>query len=273
MPRGLLLCALNVCVAGASIDLVVFSLLIYEALALSEATFTLEELAEESGFDKRVIRSFIENGLLLGPDSRGRYARYGPGHLTRLKAIRNLRERQSLSFNEVRQALMGMSDEDIRTLAEPPVSPRFRGNRRSSVIDYLDGVRAGLSGQTRDYVACTADDDDDQSGTLRGAPPREQDATLAGTSRKVEPEHGGEDEPPPEARNVSGSPVDRLLTALSSLTGSSGGKGQSRSEVLHRFSVTPDIEISIRNLSDASQIERWGRICDSLREILLGGGQ
>lgn len=239
---------------------------------MSEATYTLEELAEESGFDKRVIRSFIENGLLLGPDSRGRYARYGPGHLARLKAIRNLRERHSLSFNEVRQALMGMSDEDIRTLAEPPSTPRLRGHRRSSVIDYLDGLRAGHSGQNRDYVLASVEDAEDQSNSIQSMRRREQDATHVGSGRKAEPE-SGEDETPLEARNLSGSPVDRLLSALGSLTGSAVSKGQSRSEVLHRFNVTPDIEISIRNLSDASQIERWGRICDSLREILLGGGQ
>lgn len=246
---------------------------------MSEAIYTLEELAEESGFDKRVIRSFIENGLLLGPDSRGRYARYGPGHLARLKAIRNLRERHSMSFNEVRQALMGMSDEDIRTLAEPAASPAGRGIRRTSVVDYLDSIKAGISGYPRDYAGNILDEAsavEDQTGTIRGVMRKEHRPGYVGIGKgEVDGESSSASEADllSELRSLSGSPVDRLLTALSSLTGSAVSKGQSRSEVLHRFNVTPDIEISIANLSDASQIERWGRICDSLREILLGGGQ
>ena len=42
-----------------------------------DTSWTLEELATETGLAPRTIRSYIERGLLPGPATRGRGARYG----------------------------------------------------------------------------------------------------------------------------------------------------------------------------------------------------
>ena len=81
------------------------------------SSYTIDDLAGETGFDRRVIRSFIEQGLLRGPDPMGRYARYSKTHLDRLLAIKALKNVQGMPINEVRRALLSMSHNDIQALA------------------------------------------------------------------------------------------------------------------------------------------------------------
>jgi DNA-binding transcriptional MerR regulator len=55
-------------------------------------TYSLEHLSEESGFTVRVIRSWIQRGLLPAPDGRGRGAHYVQEHLDRLLFIREFQK-------------------------------------------------------------------------------------------------------------------------------------------------------------------------------------
>lgn len=117
--------------------------------------YSIEELADESGFDKRVIRSFIEQGLLKGPESKGRYARYSELHLIRLKTIRYLRDARQMTLGEIRVALMSMTDKDMRSLASREneiVQEQFSG---SSILDYLRTARhpAQVKGMSPNLVA------------------------------------------------------------------------------------------------------------------------
>ena len=54
---------------------------------------TLAELADASGIPARTVRFYIARGLVDGPDLAGRGASYGPGHLERLRRIRQLQQR------------------------------------------------------------------------------------------------------------------------------------------------------------------------------------
>ncbi|HMO23457.1 MAG TPA: helix-turn-helix domain-containing protein, partial [Candidatus Melainabacteria bacterium] len=60
-------------------------------------SYSIEELSEMTGFDRRTIRSFIEQGLMRGPDKMGRYAQYSQDHLVRLLAIKNMKEMDGFS--------------------------------------------------------------------------------------------------------------------------------------------------------------------------------
>jgi DNA-binding transcriptional MerR regulator len=100
---------------------------------LNPTSFSLEELSNESGFDTRVIRSFIEQGLMRGPTSLGRYARYSRQHLERLQAIKVLKEKEGLRLSEVRQRLLLMSDAEIAALAESGSTTSASG----SALDYI----------------------------------------------------------------------------------------------------------------------------------------
>ena len=197
-------------------------------------TYSIEELAEETGFDKRLIRSFIEQGLLRGPESKGRYARYTDAHLIRLKAIKQLREMRGLTLGEIRAALISMSEEDIRSISAKSAAIAARAPvANNSVLEYLQSAFST-----------------DHSKVVNNLP-------------AMSPPHG--------QLALGLSAVDRLALALQREVGkpASYSKGQN----WHRFSITPDIELSVRGLQDGGQIEQWDQIADCLREILLGGGR
>jgi DNA-binding transcriptional MerR regulator len=52
--------------------------------------FLIDELCQMTGFSRRAVRYYVENGLLTPPAGRGRGGFYGPEHVERLKRIREL---------------------------------------------------------------------------------------------------------------------------------------------------------------------------------------
>ncbi len=71
-------------------------------------TLTIEALAERAGTTVRTVRYYITQGLLTGPDARGRAAHYTVGHLDRLRLIRYL-VGQHLPLREIRAFLTRLS--------------------------------------------------------------------------------------------------------------------------------------------------------------------
>ncbi len=71
-------------------------------------TLTIEALAERAGTTVRTVRYYITQGLLTGPDARGRAAHYTVGHLDRLRIIRYL-VGQHLPLREIRAFLTHLS--------------------------------------------------------------------------------------------------------------------------------------------------------------------
>lgn len=73
----------------------------------------VEELAERAGASIELIRSYQSKGLLPPPRHEGRVAYYGPQHLDRLRAIRDLKARgHSL------RAVATMLNEPLRPVSE-----------------------------------------------------------------------------------------------------------------------------------------------------------
>lgn len=196
-------------------------------------SYSLEELASLSGFDRRVIRSFIEQGLLRGPESMGRYARYSSSHLTRLLAIRNLREQQGLTLGAIRTALVTMSEDELSVVANKNTTPQ---QPDSSALDYIRSIQG-----------------------LPAAPPAQKSEQLD--------QIGPTDNFDKKGRT----PIDLLLWELSKMHADRTVRRQAKSALWHRIAITPDIELSIRGIDDAAQLANFERIADHLREILLGG--
>src|SRR5690606_10266850 len=48
---------------------------------MDSQTLTLRELSDQVGIEPRTIRSYIQQGLLRGPEGLGPKAKYGPYHL------------------------------------------------------------------------------------------------------------------------------------------------------------------------------------------------
>ena len=119
--------------------------------------YTLEELSQMLRINPRTIRSYIQQGLLRGPDSMGRNARYGDYHAKRLQTIRQLKDDHNLPLSEIRRLVtMAAPDEDIQIqlvpvrateeeVIENPVEDlKEEESERSSALDY--GERAAGRG-------------------------------------------------------------------------------------------------------------------------------
>jgi DNA-binding transcriptional MerR regulator len=77
--------------------------------------FTIEELAEQVAVPVRTVRYYITEGLLPGPEGRGKAASYGEEHLQRLRLIRLL-SNQRRPLVEIHQLLHRLSLPEICTL-------------------------------------------------------------------------------------------------------------------------------------------------------------
>ncbi len=199
---------------------------------IDRPSYSLEDLSAKTGFEVRVIRSFIEQGLLRGPSSLGRYARYSDWHLVRLLAIKALKERRGLKHSDIRQTLLCMSETEILALAE--TATKGSGSKRSSALDYIHSLNPQtFETQKVDEVAHQADQLF-QSQSLKESPQFEQSVSKQEIAYQSE----------------------RQLPA---------------GETWHRFQITPDVELSVRGIQSEKQMARMKSIANSLREFLIGG--
>lgn len=73
---------------------------------------TLEDLVNLSGLTLRTLRYYIQEGLLQGPDTHGKFARYSQQHLDRLEIIQRLKSLR-LPLQEIHQIFNAMTPEEI----------------------------------------------------------------------------------------------------------------------------------------------------------------
>lgn len=99
--------------------------------------YSIADLARLTGLSVRTIRYYVAQGLIPSSGETGRGARYGDGHLHRLRLIKAL-QGQHLPLAEIRLRLQGLRDEDVESLVaerEPdPVPPP------TSALEYVRGV-------------------------------------------------------------------------------------------------------------------------------------
>lgn len=79
---------------------------------------TLEELAERSELSIRTIRYYIQEGLLWGPDTKGKFATYSQEHLERLGLIEALTKRTHLPLKEIRKLLDHATSDQLEQIQE-----------------------------------------------------------------------------------------------------------------------------------------------------------
>jgi DNA-binding transcriptional MerR regulator len=244
-------------------------------------TFSLDELANESGLDTRVIRSFIEQGLLRGPSKLGRYAKYSRQHLNKLLAIKVLKDKRGLKLSEVRQQLLSMSEAQIEMLANGGAS---LNQPKGSALDYiLSAFKRPITSVDElpppvmniDFFDADDFDDDDN------------DLTPAAKSLPAVPVTKHQPPPLPPQTILDGwgptpeyyqritkermtTPIGKLLVGLEEQTGDKNVRRQAKRETWYRIQVTPDIELSVRGINDDEQLARLERVADYLREILTG---
>ena len=203
-------------------------------------TYSIEELSELTGFDRRTIRSYIEQGLLRGPVKMGRYAQYAPEHLSRLLAIKYMKESDGFATGVIRTRLLSMSKEEVDRVALQSAAPD-RSDSETSALEYLKAIQS-----------VDAEEDDDSS---------EMEKAFLAQRLKV---------PETSSGSASRTPIELLARELSDMCNGRTVRRQASAETWHRIQVTPDVEISVRGLAE-KDLSRMERIADHLREILLGG--
>ena len=84
---------------------------------MANKTFSLNELANQCGYSPRLVRRYIEQGLLPPAQIRGRGAYYTAVHMDRLRAVDVLKTRDQLRISEIRRVLDNLSGDEIRQVA------------------------------------------------------------------------------------------------------------------------------------------------------------
>jgi DNA-binding transcriptional MerR regulator len=212
--------------------------------------YSLEDLAKMLRINPRTIRSYIQQGLLRGPDSLGRNARYSDYHLKRLRVIRTLKDDHNLPLSEIRRLVtMAGPDEDIQIQlvpmgGAPARDPDSEGDlddaSSSSALDYIRARRARVQGKPI---------------------PEEKAAPL---QQEIS-------ESLPAARpQAAPSPLETLLLKLREGKGLGRVPRRTRGEEWVRLEVTPDIEIHVRGQLQSEQLKDFEQLADLMRHILLG---
>jgi DNA-binding transcriptional MerR regulator len=99
----------------------------------------LNDLCQEAGVTARTVRYYVQQGLLPTP-GLGAGARYGGGHLARLRLIRRLQS-EHLPLAEIRRRLEALDDDAVEALLEAPAAPPPGAS--DSAVDYVRGILAG----------------------------------------------------------------------------------------------------------------------------------
>ncbi len=206
---------------------------------MSDKTYTLEELAARTGIDPRVIRSLIEQGLLLGPQSLGRYARYSDSHLNRLLAIGVLKEKRGFKLSEIRQMLLAMSEAEIVALAETadfPSSALSLPENKSNALDYIHSLN------------------------------KDSFRTNSNTTKRIDNTSAASLNKPSGTNELNQLNQIQLYFQQSKTV-----RKQAKSDTWQRFYVTPDVELSIRGIQNEQQLARIEQIAEQLKQLFLGG--
>lgn len=101
---------------------------------------TLSELAERTKFKERTIRYYIALGLLPPPEGTGPRARYGSGHIGRLRLIRLLQS-QHLPLTVIMKILAQRPESEIEQAADE--SP-LQGGSALGYVQSLLGSKSKL---------------------------------------------------------------------------------------------------------------------------------
>jgi DNA-binding transcriptional MerR regulator len=104
---------------------------------VADLEFDIKELSERSGATPRTVHFYVQQGLLPPAGSPGPGARYGEGHVSRLKLIRLL-QKQHLPLAEIARRLKGLTDEQVQGLLHE--TKARRANESGSALDYIRNI-------------------------------------------------------------------------------------------------------------------------------------
>jgi DNA-binding transcriptional MerR regulator len=110
------------------------------AIDPGDAPYNLRQLAVAAGVTPRTIHFYIQQGVLPSAGSLGSQARYGAGHLARLRLIKRL-QKEHLPLAEIAARIGSLSDPQIERL----LGAAKRAAASTASAAALDYVRSVLS--------------------------------------------------------------------------------------------------------------------------------
>jgi DNA-binding transcriptional MerR regulator len=100
-----------------------------------EVGYSLRDLARAAGVTPRTVHFYVQQGVLPPAGSLGPRARYGPGHLARLRLIKRL-QGGYLPLAEIAQRIQRLTDSQVVELLATS-GPRTPGPRSGAALDYV----------------------------------------------------------------------------------------------------------------------------------------
>ncbi|MBT7547652.1 MAG: MerR family transcriptional regulator [Gemmatimonadetes bacterium] len=225
--------------------------------------YTIESLAKLVGLQRRTIRNYITQGLLRGPDSLGRNARYTDYHLKRLKLIKQMKLVLNLSLSEIRRLLntVGANEDltfgDIK-LAAGSMPDDETETESSGLSEAMAPMSAPLPASSLE-----AEPEQDELSALDFI--RQRKALTEGTPALRQRGRHRSGRPAPVA-----GPIEDLLQQLRDLLAHAAVTRKTRGEEWVRLQITPDIEIHVRGHLSSEQLAGFEELSDMMRHILLG---
>lgn len=210
----------------------------------TEREYTLQELTDLTGVTPRTVRYYIAQGLLPSPDGAGPAARYGEGHLGRLRLIRRL-QREHLPLAEIRSRLAGLDDDAVAGLL-------------------AEGGPAEAAGSAVDYIRTIL------AGSGRAVPPAPASMPPPPTSVPLARSSGGsllKLTDSPRRMSIAYSLEPSFEEETTQPTASSSPASPDRSQ-WDRVALTPDIELHVRRPLRRPQNKQVERLIAIARQLL-----
>ena len=252
---------------------------------------SLQELATLTGLEVRTIRSWIQAGLVQRPEKLGRNSTYPRETLTRLLAVKSMRNQFGMALSAIRMELTTADPARIAEYAASAGGPvagsastvptpllkmdslRESPPPSSTAADYLKALRA--SGAYGTPVSATVQPQAEFKVAGRFL------ETEKSLSNKPQPPHTVASNASVESKDYAGtaeqklqSRDSRLNTAINRLERAIGGRQPGRmakGEVSLSIPITPDIDLRIRGPLSPEEIAGFEKIAACLRELLIGG--
>jgi DNA-binding transcriptional MerR regulator len=102
--------------------------------------YDIKTVCAEAGVTPRTVHFYIQQGLLPPAGSQGPGARYGPGHLARLRLIKLL-QGEHLPLSDIRRRLEALDDAQVEQLVREHQNQR---PSRSTAVEYIRNVLSGI---------------------------------------------------------------------------------------------------------------------------------
>ena len=236
---------------------------------MSEAIWTIGELAAAADVTPRTIRYYTAEGLLPPPELRGKYALYSTDHLNRLRLIAQLKAAY-LPLNEIRARIARLTPDQVtQLLAEYEGLPQEPASTSAAgyIARVLQNRMAPLPQQIPlGYKTSTSQEPDlfrpeasvAETGSSYG------DTPTAGAPKPTLPSRGIETVQP-----AGGSVLGQLVPQQprSRMAAGSVTDRSEQHETWQRVTLAPGVELHIREHTIDDMRERIAELIQIAREL------